>query len=228
MTQDNTTRKGKIARIPRTIREELNQRLHDGATAGDVLPWLNELPVVQEILKRHFKGEEINDANLSNWRQGGFLDWCAHQEEADRLRTYAELSATLVSATGLNLSDGAAAIATGNILAKMEGEEGLPKEEVVSMLVALRSGDHAVADGKRKDRKLELEEKKAKMKERELALAEEKFRRTLIEKLIETAQRPEIQRILTGGQSKEVQMDLLHEQLFGKPPEEEEDGQSRS
>lgn len=219
-SQDNTTRKGKIARLPRTIREALNQKLYDGKPAKEILPWLNADVEVQAILKESFDGEPINEQNLTNWRQGGYQDWCSHQEEADRLRTYAELSTTLVQATGLSLSDGAAAIAAGNILARLEGEAGVPKEEVISMLVSLRSGDHAVADGKRKDRKLDLDTKKAQMKERELALAEEKFRRTLIEKLIETAQKPEVQRILTGGQPKAVQMDLLHEQLFGKPPED--------
>lgn len=220
MSKDNTTRKGKIARLPRSIRDELNTRLHDGKTAGDVLPWLNAEAEVIAVLQRHFDGEPINEQNLSNWRSGGYLDWCDHQEEADRLRTYAELATTLVSATGLTLSDGAAAIASGNILAKMEGAEGLPKEELVSMLVALRSGDHAVADGRRKDKAHDLKVMSEERKQRELALSEEKFRRLLIEKLIETAAKPEVQRILGSSKPKTVQMDLLHDLLFGKPPEE--------
>ena len=33
-------RTGKIARLPHEVRLELNQRLHDGLQAADILPWL--------------------------------------------------------------------------------------------------------------------------------------------------------------------------------------------
>jgi hypothetical protein len=36
------TRVGKIARLPANIREEINQRLSQGALAKDLIAWLNE------------------------------------------------------------------------------------------------------------------------------------------------------------------------------------------
>ncbi len=37
-------RNGKIARLPRAIRDELNRRMDDGQTGQELLPWLNGLP----------------------------------------------------------------------------------------------------------------------------------------------------------------------------------------
>ncbi len=51
------TRKGKIARLPHCIREQLNQRLQDG----------------------HFENNPINAVNLTEWRQGGFREWQQQQ-----------------------------------------------------------------------------------------------------------------------------------------------------
>ena len=44
------SRHGKIARLPFGIREQLNVRLYDGATAASLVPWLNSLPAVQPLL----------------------------------------------------------------------------------------------------------------------------------------------------------------------------------
>lgn len=41
---DAMTRTGKIAWLPRTIREQLNRRLEDGEPGSDLVAWLNALP----------------------------------------------------------------------------------------------------------------------------------------------------------------------------------------
>ncbi|HEX4122467.1 MAG TPA: hypothetical protein VH619_17770 [Verrucomicrobiae bacterium] len=68
-------RRGKIARLPSNIREELNIRLDDGQEAGEILAWLNALPQVREILANHFEGSPVSPQNLSAWRHGGFQEW---------------------------------------------------------------------------------------------------------------------------------------------------------
>ena len=75
----NTNRNGKIARLPRALRDELNQRIDDNHTGPDLLKWLNELPEVRTILEQHFQGSVITPQNLSEWRKGGFLDWFKFQ-----------------------------------------------------------------------------------------------------------------------------------------------------
>jgi hypothetical protein len=74
-----TTRRGKIARLPRTIRETLNRRLSDGEAGPKLLAWLNAQPEVQTVLAEEFAGRPITEQNLSEWRQGGYLDW-EHKE----------------------------------------------------------------------------------------------------------------------------------------------------
>ena len=71
----NATRKGKIARLPGSIREELNCRMEDGVPGKDLVAWLNTLPEVQAVLKTWFEGQPINEPNLTKWRQGGYRDW---------------------------------------------------------------------------------------------------------------------------------------------------------
>ena len=74
------TRNGKIARLPYSIRDLLNRRLHDGEPGNSLVEWLNGLPKVREILEDEFGGRSISEQNLSEWKQGGFEDWLRHQE----------------------------------------------------------------------------------------------------------------------------------------------------
>jgi hypothetical protein len=74
-----TTRRGKIARLPLAIRQELNTRLRNGEEGKQLVLWLNSLPAVQEILVAQFKGKAIAECNLSRWRSGGYADWLLEQ-----------------------------------------------------------------------------------------------------------------------------------------------------
>ena len=80
------TRTGKIARLPKTIRQELNRLLEDGWTGSKLLEWLNGLPDVQAVLEVEFGGQPISKSNLSHWRAGGYADWLRHQEAHNQLR----------------------------------------------------------------------------------------------------------------------------------------------
>jgi hypothetical protein len=79
------SRTGKIARLPRHVRNELNQRLLDGESGTGLIQWLNELPEAKAALQRDFGGRPINDQNLSDWKQGGFRDWVAKTEAEELL-----------------------------------------------------------------------------------------------------------------------------------------------
>ncbi len=76
-------RRGKIARLPRAVREQLNVRLDDGLEAAEILPWLNDLPEVRQIVNERFNGTPVSPQNLSAWRQGGFQEWLLHRELLD-------------------------------------------------------------------------------------------------------------------------------------------------
>ncbi|SPE56636.1 hypothetical protein SBV1_2480019 [Verrucomicrobia bacterium] len=83
-------RTGKIARLPRHIREDLNERLQQGKEGKSLLPWLNSLEATQDVLDLHFDGAPINAQNLSEWRQGGYREWLADQQRRDVLRHVAD------------------------------------------------------------------------------------------------------------------------------------------
>jgi hypothetical protein len=84
------THNGKIARLPRNIRDELNHRLENGEAARVILPWLNALPAVQAVLAAGFRVSLINEQNLSNWRKGGHRDWLKQQERRNLVREMTE------------------------------------------------------------------------------------------------------------------------------------------
>jgi hypothetical protein len=98
------TRNGKIARLPRYIRDQLNQRLQDGEEGPALLEWLNALPAVQEELKS-FSFQPVNKQNLSEWRQGGYRDWERHEESRDLVRRLTEQTDDLhAAADGVEVS----------------------------------------------------------------------------------------------------------------------------
>ncbi|MDB6019019.1 MAG: hypothetical protein JWR19_3508, partial [Pedosphaera sp.] len=74
------SRKGKIGRLPQTVRFKLNGRLEDGESHRAVLCWLNALPEVQRILIQEFDGKPINEPNLTAWKQSGFAEWLLRRE----------------------------------------------------------------------------------------------------------------------------------------------------
>jgi hypothetical protein len=83
------TRRGKIARLPKNIRDQVNQRLDDGEQGARLVAWLNSLPEAQAILARDFDGKAIREQNLSEWRKGGYREWQATSqllEMAQRLQ----------------------------------------------------------------------------------------------------------------------------------------------
>jgi hypothetical protein len=65
----NMNRNGKIGRLPKTIREELNQRLEQGGQGSELLSWLNSQPEVQGMMATFFGGRPVSKQSLSQWRR---------------------------------------------------------------------------------------------------------------------------------------------------------------
>ena len=74
------TPKGKIARLPRPLRDELNRRLAAQDDGSAILDWLNAAPDAKDLLARDFAGEPVSPQNLHEWRQGGFVEWQTRQD----------------------------------------------------------------------------------------------------------------------------------------------------
>jgi hypothetical protein len=84
-----TYRRGKIAHLPRAIREEVNRRLEAHQSGPKIVNWLNAEPAVKEVLDREFGGKPISRQNLSQWRRDGFQEWRYHNWAVVYLRKLA-------------------------------------------------------------------------------------------------------------------------------------------
>jgi hypothetical protein len=71
----NHTPKGKIGRLPKSIREQVNWRMENGEKGRVLAEWLNSLPEVQAVMAAEFGGWPIREQNLSDWRKYGHQDW---------------------------------------------------------------------------------------------------------------------------------------------------------
>jgi len=85
-----TTRKGKIARLPFNIREDINHRLHENVPVKDILIWLNTDGDVRNHMDRLFQSRYITEQNISEWRQGGYQDWLTYNSTIDTVRELSE------------------------------------------------------------------------------------------------------------------------------------------
>jgi hypothetical protein len=147
------TRDGKIARLPWSLRDELNRRLRDGEPGKNLVDWLNSLPAVQEVLQERFGGRLISEQNLSEWKQGGYQDWLRDQETRTWVQELTSRSEDIKEEAGdLSAADLLAAplaIALDHcrqVLAAKATED--PKQvrallDIARDLARLRRGDHS-------------------------------------------------------------------------------------
>lgn len=144
----NFTRRSKIARLPLTIRQELNRRLDNGAPGKDLAAWLNALPEAQAIVTVKFHGQPITEQNLSEWRKGGYREWQSQQESLEAAERLGGKAAQQQAGGGPPMTQTMAqwtatryALAARRV-AKVEGREGWRMlREMCGDIVALRRGD---------------------------------------------------------------------------------------
>ena len=168
------TRNGKIARLPRTIREQVNRKLDDGITGVEIVEWLNTLPEAQALMAAEFDGRPIREQNLSEWKAGGYRDWQMRQEALEMVRSLAEEAGELKKAAAKEPLTESLALwvaARYAVAAKKLAAEGVDGEAhwkllraFCSDIVALRQGDHSAENLKIERKRLELEEKEYELK----------------------------------------------------------------
>jgi hypothetical protein len=147
------TRNGKIARLPYSLRDILNCRLHNGESGTKLVKWLNGLENVQEVLADEFGGRPISEQNLSEWKQGGFEDWLRHQEAREWVQKLADESADLEQIAGdFSVADWISAplaIALGRSIHEVAaGAQNDPEQRKALLAIArevteLRRSDHS-------------------------------------------------------------------------------------
>ncbi len=119
-------RNGKIARLPREVRKQLNERLERSEESPQLLAWLNALPEVKKILQKDFAGVPISPQNLSQWRQGGFEEWLARRNLCEDARDLTELAEEMEDEDSpMVLADDVAQVLAarfGSLIANWNGE----------------------------------------------------------------------------------------------------------
>lgn len=78
-------RNGKVARLPKELRELVNSMLEDG------------IPYDRICLKLADHGHHLNPDNLSRWHAGGFQDWLKEQSWMDELRARLDFASTIIN-----------------------------------------------------------------------------------------------------------------------------------
>ena len=149
------TGKGKIARLPRGIRDQLNRRLDEGEAGNVLVRWLNELTEVKAVLDAQFGGRPINEQNLSEWKAREHREWLARQEALAHARELAADATELCEATDGRLTDHLATVLAARYAAALGGWDGEVTEEfrrklralrgLCQDIVELRRGDHSGA-----------------------------------------------------------------------------------
>ncbi len=83
--EPGSRRTGKVARLPKPVRDQLNQMLRDGLTYNQILLALGD------------QARDLNEDCLSTWRLGGYQDWLRQQQRVDQQQATYEIALDLVS-----------------------------------------------------------------------------------------------------------------------------------
>ena len=172
--------RSKIGRLPFAVRNELNERIRDGAQGAEILDWLNGLKETRKILREQKSGP-INAQNLTDWRSSGYRDWLDDQDRADRIRRLAEVSQTLATAAGGNAAGVGCNIATAKIMDILEAADEDQVADLATAIVKLRASENAA-------QKVALAEEKNAIQKEQLELSRAKFERDTTRLFIKWAQ----------------------------------------
>jgi hypothetical protein len=210
-------RTGKIARLPRNIRNSLNTRLDNGEQATGLVQWLNDLPEVQALLAADFEGRPINQQNLSDWKAGGFLDWQRTQQSCDSIRDLFEHADDLESAADdYQIPDRLASILAAELAEetrRLLASTTDPKErwrylsDALRHLNTLRMGDRLAARSALDRFHLEIESHRH--EEEEAKKESSRLRDQLTKPIINGMRRKTLATMFGGGEQGEQLADYL-------------------
>ena len=156
--------------MPNEIREKLNRSIEDGQEGKALVEWLNGLPEVKAVLEAEFGGNPISESNLTQWKQGGYVEWQRKEEEIETvLRLGGDAADYQQAAKGL-MADQLALCATVRLAMRLRSES-LSNEEhderqlegllgMCREVARLRRGDQHARMLQLAEQRLELEKRK--------------------------------------------------------------------
>jgi len=78
-------RTGNVARLPKEIRDQINQMILDGVPYRQIIENLGE------------PGKDLDEGHLTTWRKGGFEDWLLELERKEALGATREAALDLIN-----------------------------------------------------------------------------------------------------------------------------------
>ncbi len=179
-------RTGKIAKLPRAVREELNARMAGGESTKAILAWLNGHPAARAHLDAHHQGSPITADNLSRWRQGGYAGWLENQQAKEAIAIMAAACRNISQEERDALADQLALVLTARMVVELRKFDEMPEgplksaawRDLVSSLLILRRSEF-YAQKARLEREKLLPKKKAGKTELCAQERQERFRRVL-------------------------------------------------
>lgn len=232
-----TARKGKIARLPLAVRDEVCRRLLDGQGGPKILAWLNSREDVLQVLDEHFGEEPITPQNLSEWRQGGYRDWLDRRDQIERTKELAAFAAGLADG-GEGTAAGNVAIVGGQLLEifeslDLEKQKHLLKEqpatyiELIDKLAKLEKSQADRLKGEAARDMVAIQRRRADQAESKLALERLRFERQSAELFLKWHEDRRAAEIAAGAATQDHKIEQLRELMFGPATDAEEPGHDR-
>lgn len=222
---------GKLTRLPYLTSEELHKRILRQEPRVEILSWLNDDPEVRTVLSRHFSDADVTPQNLSDYINGPkYKEWFEKRGNLERHKENTKYAVSLAQEAGMDLSDAGDAILTSRLIEALEDlqddpvsgsdeeirEQRAAKHEklmsITEMFSRLRAA--SISRGSLAVRQKELEGRAKK-----LDLAEKQLQQTTVKAFMKWAQSKEAAAIIQSGKPQHIQMDLLHDLMFGKRPD---------
>ena len=207
------TRNGKIARLPKPVRDTLNRRLRDGEPGKRLVEWLNTLPEAKAVLAAEFGGRPVTEQNLSEWKLGGHREWLVQQEALEQARNLAEHAGDLRETAGA-VADHLAVVLSSRYAAALADWEGDPESGLGRKLRVLRSLCQDVVELRRGDHSAA----RLKIEQARLAAEQEKTEEELLEHFNRCAQNPKVRATLCGCELTKEEREQRMRQIFGLEP----------
>jgi hypothetical protein len=203
---------GKIGRLPWPLKRELHNQLRDAVPGPVVLLWLNGQEPVQRLLREQWQGRPITPQNLSDYRgSADFKKWLSAQEGLEACQEKSKFVLGLAAEAGMDLMDSADALVVSRLLEDLEMAQGKDAVELMRTLGSFRQGGTA-------RQLLDVRRAELAIAEKRVDLDRDKMEKQTVAKFLLWAKSSEARAILDSGKPKAVQMDLLHDLMFGQRP----------
>lgn len=193
--------RSKIGRLPWALRNELNERMLDGATGPSLLSWLNDTPEFTAV-RAETGCADLNAQNLTDWRNTGYADWLDEKSKTDRLQSLASLAEQIAARTGGDPASVGCRIAAGKLLTALESAEGEAVDDFAKSFASLRSVENDAA-------RVRLAGDRQRLDEQRLSLEKDKFRRTLCEEFLRLTESKRAMEIASGKGSNSEKIQAL-------------------